>query len=121
MEVSKEQLLAVLDAVVKKTMTMDLTWEWPCGVAYYGICCAHGLTGRQEYLDFLTRWTDKYMELGLPEWNVNTCAMGHAMLSLSSEESSAEIVSCVIFWKLGMKLGILYSTNPLVNQRISAL
>ncbi len=39
----------------------------------------------------------------------------------ASELNSAEIVSCVIFWKLGMKLGMLYSTNPFVNQRISAL
>lgn len=30
----KKNLFAVIDAVVKKTMTMDLTWEWPCGVAY---------------------------------------------------------------------------------------
>ena len=53
MEIFKEQLLSVIDAVVYKTMTMDLPWEWPCGVAYYGICCAYELTGKQEYLDFL--------------------------------------------------------------------
>ncbi len=82
MEISREQLLSVIDAVVHKTMTMDLTWEWPCGVAYYGICCAHELTKNQEYLDFLVRWTEKYKELGLPAWNVNTCAMGHTMISL---------------------------------------
>ncbi len=82
MEISREQLLSVIDAVVHKTMTMDLPWEWPCGVAYYGICCAHELTKNQEYLDFLVRWTEKYKELGLPAWNVNTCAMGHTMISL---------------------------------------
>ena len=69
---SKEKLLSVMDAVVKKTMTMDLTWEWPCGVAYYGICCAWELTKKQEYLDFLAEWTKKYQKLGLHEWNVNT-------------------------------------------------
>ncbi len=82
MEISREQLLSVIDAVVHKTMTMDLPWEWSCGVAYYGICCAHELTKNQEYLDFLVRWTEKYKELGLPAWNVNTCAMGHTMISL---------------------------------------
>lgn len=25
---------------------------------------------------------DEYMELGLPDWTVNTCAMGHSMLTL---------------------------------------
>ncbi len=79
---SKEKLLSVMDAVIKKTMTMDLTWEWPCGVAYYGICCAWELTKKQEYLDFLAEWTKKYQKLGLPAWNVNTCAMGHTMLTL---------------------------------------
>ncbi len=48
----KKNLFAVIDAVVKKTMTMDLTWEWPCGVAYYGICQAWEFTKNQEYLDF---------------------------------------------------------------------
>ncbi len=95
MEASREQLLSVTEAVAKKTMTMDLTWEWPCGVAYYGLCCVYGLTGNGEYLDFLVRWTEKYKQLGLPEWNVNTCAMGHAMLSLyeaTGDEQYMEIV-----------------------------
>ncbi len=77
-----QNLRTVIDAVVKKTMTMDLTWEWPCGVAYYGICQAWELTKNQEYLDFLTNWTKQYQKLGLPTWNVNTCAMGHTMLTL---------------------------------------
>lgn len=81
-EKSREELLLLIDQIVKKTMTMDLTWEWPCGVAYYGICCAYELTGRQEYLDFLTGWVSEYQKLGLPAWNVNTCAMGHTLLTL---------------------------------------
>lgn len=78
----ENQLKAVIDAIVRKTMTMDLTWDWPCGVAYYGISEAYRATKNQEYLDFLVKWTDEYIEMGLPSWNVNACAMGHAMLTL---------------------------------------
>ena len=35
-----EEILSAIDRVAKKTMTMDLTWDWPCGVAYYGV---HGI------------------------------------------------------------------------------
>ncbi len=78
----KEELYSIIDNIVKKTMTMDLPWEWPCGVAYYGISCAYELTKKQEYLEFLKQWTDEYEKLGLPGWNVNTCAMGHMLLTL---------------------------------------
>ena len=78
----ENQLKEVIDAVVRKTMTMDLTWDWPCGVAYYGVSEAYRATKNQEYLDFLVKWTDEYIEMGLPSWNVNACAMGHAMITL---------------------------------------
>lgn len=29
--------IAGFDRIVDRTMKMDLTWDWPCGVAYYGI------------------------------------------------------------------------------------
>ena len=44
----RQHLLDVLDSVSTKTMTMDLTWDWPCGVAYYGITKAYEATGKQE-------------------------------------------------------------------------
>ena len=78
----KNHLLDVINKVVNKTMTMDLEWEWPCGVAYYGVSEAYKVTKKEEYLDLLIKWTDEYVELGLPEWTVNTCAMGHAMITL---------------------------------------
>ena len=79
-------LLPVIDAVVKRTMSMDLTWDWPCGVAYYGICSAYKATGNKEYLDLLKARIDDYRELGLPKvWTVNTCAMGHSMITLYEE------------------------------------
>ena len=77
-----KEINKAIDAVVRKTMTMDLTWDWPCGVAYYGISEAYRVTKNEDYLNFLIKWTDEYIEMGLPSWNVNACAMGHAMFSL---------------------------------------
>ena len=34
----KAQINQTIDAEVARTMRMDLTCDWPCGVAYYGIC-----------------------------------------------------------------------------------
>ncbi|MDR1803482.1 MAG: glycoside hydrolase family 88 protein [Treponema sp.] len=81
-ENNSELLLPVIDAVVKRTMRMDLVWDWPCGVAYYGICAAYAATGCEEYLSLVKERVDEYIELGLPRWTVNTCAMGHSMITL---------------------------------------
>lgn len=72
----------VIDRIVRRTMNMDFTWNWPCGVAFYGIGKAWEVTGKQEYIDFLVKWVDEYLELGLPSMMINACAMGHTMLTL---------------------------------------
>ena len=78
----RQRVLEAIDAVVRQTMNMDMMWDWPCGVAYFGICEAYRATGKQEYLDLVKARVDEYIELGLPHWTVNTCSMGHAMLTL---------------------------------------
>lgn len=83
LEYDKQQIEEVIDRIVRKTMNMDLTWDWPCGVAYYGIAEAYTYTGKQEYLDMLKDRVDELIELGLPKvWTVNTCAMGHCLITL---------------------------------------
>jgi len=78
-----EEIRSTIDRVVARTMRMDLTWDWPGGVAYYGVCAAADAAGRDDYYDQLKERVDEYIELGLPRvWTVNACAMGHAMLSL---------------------------------------
>ena len=78
----KRQIEDAIDRVVKRTMRMDMTWDWPCGVAYYGISQAYEATGNEEYLQLMKDRMDELIELGLPSWTVNACAMGHATLSL---------------------------------------
>jgi len=78
----RDDVLSRIDSMVRKTLSMDLMWDWPCGVAYYGVCEAIDVTKNTEYLDTLRARIDKYISLGLPRWTVNTCSMGHCLLTL---------------------------------------
>lgn len=83
LEFNKEQIENVIDRIVDRTMKMDLTWDWPCGVAYYGISEAYEKTGNEKYLTLLKDRVDELISLGLPKvWTVNACAMGHCLVSL---------------------------------------
>lgn len=83
LDFDKKEIEQVIDRIVKRTMNMDLTWDWPCGVAYYGISIAYEKTGKEEYLRLLKERVDELIDLGLPKvWTVNACAMGHCLLSL---------------------------------------
>lgn len=83
LEYDREQVEEAVHRIVKRTMQMDLTWDWPCGVAYYGVAAAYERTGKKEYLELLQARVDELISLGLPEtWTVNTCAMGHCLMTL---------------------------------------
>lgn len=96
LEYDKKQVEETIDRMVKRTMNMDLTWDWPCGVAYYGISEAYEKTKKEEYLTLLKDRVDELIELGLPRvWTVNACAMGHCLITLyeaTGEEKYWEIV-----------------------------
>lgn len=83
LEFDRNEIEDVIDKIVKRTMRMDLIWDWPCGVAYYGIADVYERTGKQEYLKLLKDRVDELIDLGLPKvWTVNTCAMGHCLITL---------------------------------------
>jgi len=83
LEFDRHEIEEVIDKIVKRTMRMDLIWDWPCGVAYYGIADVYERTGKEEYLKLLKDRVDELIELGLPKvWTVNTCAMGHCLITL---------------------------------------
>ena len=82
-EFDRKQIEETVDKIVERTMRMDLTWDWPCGVAYYGISKAYEVTKNEKYLKLMKDRIDFYIELGLPSvWTVNTCAMGHCLITL---------------------------------------
>lgn len=96
LNIDKEILQQKIDVVVQKTIAMDLTWDWPCGVAYYGICEAFAATGNDVYIQKLKERIDLHIELGLPNFTVNACAMGHCLLTLY------EITGENIYWQVAM-------------------
>lgn len=90
----------LIDRVVRCTMDMDMSWNWQCGVAYYGVCKAYGATKKEEYIDWLKTRIDEFRDIGLPDtWTVNTCAMGHCLITLyeaTGQEAYWELVKSKI-------------------------
>ncbi|MBA4493784.1 glycoside hydrolase family 88 protein [Paenactinomyces guangxiensis] len=78
----EDEIRKVIDRVVHRTFRMDFNWDWPAGVAFYGVAEAYGATGRTEYLDLLKDWVDEKLEDGLPRLSINGVAIGHSLLSL---------------------------------------
>jgi unsaturated rhamnogalacturonyl hydrolase len=78
----KAKLNEAMDRILERTKRMDMSWDWPCGVAYYGLAEAYEVTKKESYLEFLKDRVDELIELGLPAWTVNTCAMGHCLITL---------------------------------------
>jgi unsaturated rhamnogalacturonyl hydrolase len=69
---------------------MDEFWDWPCGVAYYGMCEAYDATGDEKILGFLRERINESVGLGLPPWTVNTCAMCHCLIDLEKATGEAK-------------------------------
>lgn len=78
----KARIEQTMERVVERTMRMDMTWNWPCGVAYYGVCEAFEVTENERYLELVKNRVDEHIQLGLPGWTVNACAMGHCLITL---------------------------------------
>ena len=76
------KLRATIDLVVKRTMKIDFSWDWPAGVAFYGVSRAWEVTKDQSYLDFLVKWTDAFMEAGIPKLTINAVSLGHMLITL---------------------------------------
>ncbi|AFH64066.1 glycoside hydrolase family 88/105 protein [Paenibacillus caseinilyticus] len=75
-------LRKVIDAVVERTFQMDFNWDWPGGVAFYGVTEAYEATGEKKYMELLKTWVDEQLDDGLPKLSVNAVSIGHSLLSL---------------------------------------
>jgi unsaturated rhamnogalacturonyl hydrolase len=78
----KKEITELIDSIVKRTMKMDFSWDWPAGVAFHGISKAWEATGQKGYIDYLVKWTDQYLEWGIPPLTINAVSIGHTMLTL---------------------------------------
>lgn len=58
---NRTQIEEMIDRIVKRTMEMDMAWNWQCGVAYYGVCRAYEKTKKEEYLELLKSRIDEFI------------------------------------------------------------
>jgi len=79
---NEEQILEIIDRIVRRTFEIDYSWDWPAGVAFYGVSLAYQVTQKEQYLQRLKDWVDEYIEYGLPAMSVNAASMGHTLLTL---------------------------------------
>lgn len=93
---SQTELKQLIDQVVDYTFGMDLTWDWPGGVAFYGVSRAFEVTGEQAYLNRMKEWVDEYIEVGLPVWTVNTCAIGHMLITLYQQTGDQKYLDLIM-------------------------
>lgn len=94
---TKKEIEKLLDQIVNKTMSMDLTWDWSAGVAYYGVCYAYEYTQNKHYIELLQERMDELINLGFGnDWTVNKCAMGHSLITLY------EVTGDEKYWNLVM-------------------
>jgi unsaturated rhamnogalacturonyl hydrolase len=77
--------------------TMD-EWEWPTGVALYGIWKVYKKTGDRKYLDFLTQWYDRQLGKAAPHRDVNTVAPALALACLYEETREPRYLEAVLDW-----------------------
>ncbi|MCG7381214.1 glycoside hydrolase family 88 protein [Paenibacillus sp. ACRRY] len=96
LQFDEQQITDMMDRVVERTFHMDFSWDWPGGVAFYGVCEAYEVTGNPAYLEKVKTWVDEYMDEGLPRWTVNAVSVGHVLLTLytsTQEEKYIEIAT----------------------------
>lgn len=92
----ENELLTVIDRVVRRTFQMDFNWDWPGGVAFYGVAEAYEATGNSEYIELLRNWVDERLEDGLPKLSVNGVSIGHALLSLYQATDDEKYINAAI-------------------------
>jgi len=76
------EIRETIDRIVHRTFQMDFNWDWPGGVAFFGVAEAYEATGNETYLELLKAWVDEKLEDGLPRLSVNGVSIGHCIISL---------------------------------------
>ena len=79
-------------------LTMN-NWEWPTGVALYGIYKTYQQSGDKKILDYLTAWYDDFLSRPeKPHRNVNTVAPALALTCLYDETRNPAYLSEIEGW-----------------------
>lgn len=95
--IGEQQLQIKIEKIIERTMRMDLTWDWSCGVAYYGICRAYEVLQDDKIIENLINRIDEMIDLGFDgDWTVNKCAMGHCLITLYQKTGDQKYFNLVM-------------------------
>ncbi len=74
-------------------------WEWPTGVALYGIWKTYQLTGDEQNKAYLIDWYDRWLfKVPAPHRNVNTVCPMLALVCLYQETGNAAYLEPIRSW-----------------------
>ena len=92
------KVLAVLKRAEGDSFTMD-NWEWPTGVALYGIYKTYRQSGDRAVLDYLIHWYDDMLSREQqPHRNVNTVAPALTLTCLYQETGNPAYLPVIKSW-----------------------
>lgn len=118
--IDRSEIERTIDLVVERTFSMDFRWDWPCGVAFYGIGKAWRATGKIVYMERLAAWVDEYVELGLPPFMVNAMAMGHCLLDLHDATGEKKYLDLALRKTEYLRRGALHFGEGVLQHTVSA-
>ncbi|MCE5344291.1 MAG: glycoside hydrolase family 88 protein [Eubacteriales bacterium] len=78
-------------------LTMD-NWEWPAGVALYGIWQRYRQTGDEAALAYMRNWFDRHLAGPMPHRNVNTVGPMLALCCLYDSQRDERYRALVEEW-----------------------
>lgn len=73
-------------------------WDWPHGIGLYGLMKMYIFTGDEKYLDFIEKWYENRIEIGLPDKNVNTVCPLLTMAFLYEKRPKPEYKAIMDEW-----------------------
>ncbi|WHY02455.1 glycoside hydrolase family 88 protein [Neobacillus sp. DY30] len=85
-----------IERVVERTFNMDFGWDWPGGVAFFGVAEAYEATGNEKYLQAIRSWVDSELEDGLPRLTVNASSIGHVLLTLYKATNEEKYIDTAV-------------------------
>lgn len=87
----------VVDKDGRSHLTMD-RWEWPSGVALYGIYKTYEKTGDEDTLNYLIDWFNRELKKPAPHRNVNTVGPMLTLVCLYETTKNEEYLPHILSW-----------------------
>jgi unsaturated rhamnogalacturonyl hydrolase len=95
--VIKRLFTATRENGANEHLALDI-WEWPQGVALFGLDQYYQYTRDSQYLDYLENWFQKRVTAGLPPCNINTTAPFLTLIHLYELTRKPQYLECCRDW-----------------------